>query len=98
MDTNEQTTRIENLQRAVETESAERWRLQREYAALKQQVDDLLYCVGKFDDKPHQLFNALRRLAEKHEADPEDRAECVALMDYAYEHPHQPVRPLKHRA
>jgi hypothetical protein len=51
-------------------------------------IDDILYCINKFDDKPHLLFNALRRLAVKYEKNIWDKRVAVELMDAAYLSPH----------
>jgi len=52
--------------------------------SAKEDIEDLLYCAFKFDDKPHLLFACIMRLARKYEPDKEDREEIIRLMDEAY--------------
>ena len=65
---------------------ADRFALLRERNILRTDIDELLACAYKYDDKPHQLFSFIRLLAERYESDPSRRAEIMGLMDYAYEH------------
>jgi len=54
----------------------------------KSQIDDILFCAYKFDDKPHQLFNAIRRVAESStRLEAKDKIEIVRLMNEEYERP-----------
>ena len=52
---------------------------------VEEDIDDLIYCVLKFDDKPHQLFSTLRRFVERYEENADARRVGMRLMDKAYE-------------
>jgi len=50
----------------------------------KKETSDLLYCIYKFDDKPHLLFSKLTAIARKYEKESKIKKECVRLMNGAY--------------
>ena len=52
--------------------------------SFQDDIDDLLYCAFKYDEKPHMLFSCIRRIAEDHELDKKTRDEIIRLMDEAY--------------
>src|SRR4051812_43758795 len=52
----------------------------------RNEIADILFAAYRFDDKPHQLFSAIRRVALKF-ADPAERDEIVRLMDAEHERP-----------
>ena len=47
-------------------------------------INDLLYCAYKFDEKPHLLFSCIRRIAEEYEYDKPIRESIIRQMDEAY--------------
>lgn len=51
---------------------------------MQSDVAELLHRAWKYDDKPHQLYAHIMAMADRHEPDPEVRAEIRRLMDRQY--------------
>lgn len=51
---------------------------------LHDAVRSILGAAYKFDDKPHQLFSAIRKAAEEY-AQEDEKAEIIRLMDLMYD-------------
>lgn len=60
------------------------WLRQRDQEHARQ-LADVLHTAYKYDDKPHHLYSAIRRLAEANPS--QDTPEIIRLMDAAMEHP-----------
>ncbi len=48
-------------------------------------LSDILEAAYRFNDKPHQLFSAIRHVALRYETDPDICKEVIRLMDRASE-------------
>ena len=54
-----------------------------EYNNYADAINDLLSCAYKFDDKPHQLYSCIRKIALQYTKG-SMQEEIVRLMDEAY--------------
>lgn len=61
-------------------------RLGEQLTEAQDAIGDILCKAYKFDDKPHQLFSAIRKVALRY-ADDAERDEIVRLMDIEYGRP-----------
>lgn len=55
-----------------------------EQEEVNKHLDDLFYCASKFEDKPHLIFNWIRRFALLFGDEQENTEEVQKLMNVAY--------------
>jgi hypothetical protein len=64
---------------------------------MRGDVDDLIYCAANYDDKPHQLYWRISRMAERWCRDPLSKVRARGMMEEAYETANLRTQPARDR-